>query len=900
LRVARRHRVAKSNPARWASIHIAVSGIVLTGLLLGVLAPVLAGTHRQVLTFSPNDLGFRKYLGYDVVSLHGARWLNSPGEPHLPLIPLRIALPAGCEVVGLAIVDADSITLAGAFSVWPSQPPRSLSWDRPPEIVEPLPDIYTSGEIYPGCVGEFVGWGRLRGATVCEIVVYPLRYVPVEERLILYTQVVIEVEYRWQLPIVGAGSGQGSNDILESLVTDGSPLWFTEEHQMHDAGLAPLGGDPVSYLIITRDSLRAYFEPLREWKTRKGIPACIVSIETIMASYPGGDLAAKVRACIADFHVNSGTDWVLLGGDTEIVPARKAYVSISDRPYIPCDLYYSDLDGTWNDDGDLYWGEVPADNIDMYSDVYLGRAPVAGRGQVRTFVDKVLTYEGFYPAPRDYQLDMLFMAEVLWGDPDDPDDPEYTDGGVAKNRIDNLYVPSAFAIEKLYESTGNLDYGAVMSQLNQGQNIINVLCHGQYTSISIAQDALTTADFANLVNGPRYGLMYSATCHSGGFDQNDCIGETWVLSPDGGGFFIGNSRYGFNCPGFPGEGPSDYYDQAFFESVFLTGFTNLGKAHADAKHEFVAESRSDSYMRYIMYGLNLLGDPETRLWTATPGSLEVACEASVAAGPQTYSVSVTSQGGPVAGAVVCLYKGTEVYCIDATDGAGSAGIFIDPASPGTLLVTVTKPTYLPFAGDVLVTDGECPQAPRQVTAEETGEVCVDLIWSAVGDPDLADYRIYRNTSPSPVSLALVPACDTTYTDCDVTEGNEYFYWVSSVDSSGNESELSEVCTVTVGGSTGVPWVDVADGRDRLVWPNPFTESVSLVFRGMPDTGCRMDVFDINGRRIGEVRPERIGDDRWGGEWEPRDRAGRKLPPGIYLVRFSSGSKVSTEKVILLD
>jgi hypothetical protein len=816
------------------------------------------------------------------------------------LIPLRIALPAGCEVVDLTIVDADSTMLAGRFNVWPSQPPQSLSWDRPLGTVEPRPDIYTSGEIYPARVVEYVGWGRLRGATVCEVIVFPLRYVPLDERLVLYTKLLIEVEYRWQVPMTGADISASGDGILESLVTEDSPIWYIEEHEMHDASLAPLGGAPVPYLIITADSLRTYFEPLRQWKTRKGLAAQIITIEAIKSAYPGVDLQEKVRNCIKDFHGNSGTDWVLLGGDTQIVPARKAYVEISDRPYIPCDLYYSDLDGTWNDDGDLYWGEVPADNIDMYSDVYVGRAPVAGRGEVGTFIEKVLTYEGCHEIPHDYQLGMLFLAEVLWGDPGDPDDPDYTDGALGKDLIDSLYVPSRFSIEKLYESSGNLNYAGVMSRLNQGMNIINILCHGLYKSISIAEDVLENADFSGLVSGPRYGLMYSTTCHSGGFDQQDCIGEVWVLSPAGGGFFIGNSRYGYNCPGFPGEGPSDYYDQAFFESMFVTGFTNLGKTHADAKHEFVAEARTDSYMRYVMYGLNLLGDPETRLWTDVPVAMDVTFDGNISIGPQTYSVDVASEGSPVPGATVCLYKGADVYCVDQTDGAGAAEIFIDPASPGTLMVTVTEPDFLPFAGEAVVTDGEMPATPGDVVAEETGGPAVDIAWSAVADPDLDYYRIYRNTSPAPVELATVPAGDTTYTDYDVSEGNEYFYWVSSVDSSGNESGLSEVCTITVGGSTGVPWVGPDGARGGLAWPNPFRDGVRFVFGGASDAEVRIDIFGVGGRRICRVRPERIGKDRWSGQWDGRDHSGGKMPSGVYLVRFSSGSEVRTEKVILLQ
>lgn len=901
MRVRGRHKVAKRN--HLGSCHVGPVAL-LAGL---VVLLVLAGPARSVaatcvhrLAFSSNDLQFGNRSGYDLVSLEGRRWLNRPGEPKLPLVPVRIALPAGCEVVSFAISDADSIILVGDFTIWPSQPPQILSHDQPVAFVEPQLKVYDSHDLYPESAAELVGWGRLRGAVVCDILVYPLRYRPAERTLVFYTELALEISYRWQVPM-SAGETLGCDlDAIESIAGETGALWEIEEHMMHDASVAPLGGDPVSYLIITRDSLRQYFQPLSQWKTRKGLPAGIVSVESISFSYPGCDMQEKIRNCIKDFHTTCGTEWVLLGGDTHIVPDRDARVALSDRQYLPCDLYYSDLDGTWNDDGDLYWGEVPSDNIDMYADVYVGRAPVSNSIEAQTFVSKVLTYEGRYGGAQDHALDMLFIGEVLWGDPGDPQSEDYTDAGIAKDMIGSTYVPARFSIDKLYESSGNLNYGAVMSLLNQGRHLINVLCHGQYKSISMAEDHVGNSDFASLVNGPRYGLMYSTSCMGGGFDQNDCIGEIWALSGEGGGFFIGNARYGFNCPGFPGEGPSDYYDQSFFEAVFVTGFTNLAKAHADAKHEFVAESRADSYMRYIMYGLNLLGDPETRLWTNIPGTIDVACEPVIGPGSQMYSVTATSGGTPVGGATVCLYKVDEVYCVEETDGAGNVTALIDPVRPGTLFVTVTKPNLLPFVGEALVNDGSPPGVPQDVMAEEDMGPAVQLVWSAVDDPDLACYKIYRNTFPSPESLAVVPACDTTYTDTDVLEGNTYFYWVSSLDSSGNESAISEVCSLDVEGAVSVPVGPVDDGLGIVVRPNPFRNSVSFVFRSPPEGGKRIDVFDAGGRWVGDVHPEKTGEDRWIGRWDGRDPAGRKLPPGIYFLRFSSGADIPPQKVVLLD
>jgi len=75
-----------------------------------------------------------------------------------------------------------------------------------------------------------------------------------------------------------------------------------------------------------------------------------------------------------------GIEYVLLGGDDELVPHRGFYCIVySSSTYedsdIPADLYYSALDGSWNDDGDGYWGEIGED--DLLPDISVARFPAA-------------------------------------------------------------------------------------------------------------------------------------------------------------------------------------------------------------------------------------------------------------------------------------------------------------------------------------------------------------------------------------------------------------------------------------------------------------------------------------------------------------------------------------------
>lgn len=309
----------------------------------------------------------------------------------------------------------------------------------------------------------------------------------------------------------------------------------------------------------------------------------------------------------------------------------------------------------------------------------------------------MLTYEGCYSVPTDYQLRMLFMGEWL---------DDETDAAINKNMIDAESVPARFdPIQKLYESSGNLTHSAAIAALNSGKNIVNHDGHGNVTIVSIGSSLLTMDDFMSLTNGPRYTVFYTLACDPAAFDGvGGCLGRSFVESPGGGGFFVGNSRYGWYWPGASGYGTGDLFDREFFKSIFVRGRSNLGVIHADAKVQRIPYSDYDDTDRWAQFSMNLLGDPETPLWVNTPGTLSVSHLAEISTGSQTFTVSVSSGGSPLSAARVCLWKGDDLYAVGQTASGGGVAFSISPADTGTMLVTATKNGYLPYKGSAHVED----------------------------------------------------------------------------------------------------------------------------------------------------------------------------------------------------
>jgi hypothetical protein len=204
-----------------------------------------------------------------------------------------------------------------------------------------------------------------------------------------------------------------------------------------------------------------------------------------------------------------------------------------------------------------------------------------------------------------------------------------------------------------------------------------------------------------LTNAPRYSVFYTVACIPGNFENvMGCFARGFLESENGGGFFVGNSRYGWYWPGNPGYGTGELYDREFFESMFVRDITHLGVVHADAKIQRIAYSGSNNTDRWTQFTCNLFGDPETPVWKDTPLDLAASHPDSILVGNHLLGITVTSGGSPVAGARVCLWMGDDIYLVDETAGDGTVQFDFSALEDGEILVTATKNAHLPYLGSI--------------------------------------------------------------------------------------------------------------------------------------------------------------------------------------------------------
>lgn len=649
---------------------------------------IMNSTTIHDIAVNNNDLVLQTDMEYTKIMMKDYELSDQIGAPELPVKALRIALPYGAQITGIEIINEESTELAGEFLPRFVQPPYILSLKNVEKLAQADQAIYSSDTPYPENILQFKGSSVYDNYQICELVFYPVQYLPQSKKLRIYKSIKFSVTYE------GGQKQLATSNRLKEIVINPEAVIQTQESRQVGYFV---------YLIITNSQMETAFQTLADWKTKKGIKTEIRTVSWILANYTGEDNAAAIRNYLKTLP-DSNVQYVLLGGDTDVIPCRfafamacSAWIYPGREDTMPSDLYYGDLQGTWDYDNDGSYGEIE-DSIDLYPDLIVGRAPVNNVSEAQTFVSKVLVYEK--TPDLSYQDNAMFSADVLWSNP-------WTDMGVHKNKIEAESFPGWYTITKLYHSQGNLSPAAFKNALRQGQGLTNHDGHGWINSMGAGTGYLHNADFDTLTNAPKFGVMASIGCWTTAYDFN-CIAESYINSPNGGGvIFFGNSSYGWGSPGNPGFGYSDRFDSRLFYCLLQEDQFHAGSMLASCKIHFIPYSREKNVYRWHQYQLNLLGDPELPIWTDIPETLTVAAPQSIPQGNSRILVTVKDKltETPIKGALVCLMKGSESYAAGYTDAAGTIFLNASATSTGDFDLTVSTHNYIPQESTIPVVNG---------------------------------------------------------------------------------------------------------------------------------------------------------------------------------------------------
>jgi hypothetical protein len=95
--------------------------------------------------------------------------------------------------------------------------------------------------------------------------------------------------------------------------------------------------------IITPDELVEEAKRLRKHKEATGILTAIAALSEIYSSYPGQDESEKVKRCIAALRPPYGIRYVLLFGDSDMMPVRHTKTDRNNKNAADTAFYSADL-----------------------------------------------------------------------------------------------------------------------------------------------------------------------------------------------------------------------------------------------------------------------------------------------------------------------------------------------------------------------------------------------------------------------------------------------------------------------------------------------------------------------------------------------------------------------------
>lgn len=780
-------------------------------LVLSILIPgiLLAGVITKNISISESDLSLTKLDNYDLISLSGRYSTWEKGKPLLPVVSLNFLIPVTAEVTKVEVVSSDTRILPGEYLPYPVQTIRPLSSKDIYPFVKPDETVYNSTNPYPAEIVQFVPSGCLSGYRIAGVLLYPLQYFPLEKRLLLYTDITLNIYYEEgrQEPISLTRSqkelfGREVRNIVANpeVVETWSPLV-----KEADAG-------EIDYVVITSRALVPNWDPFKNWKTKKGINTAIIGTDSIYARYAGRDNQEKIRNFVIDYWRNKGLKWVLLGGDDIIVPDRKTRLIIEESTItgsIPTDMYYADLQWSWDGNRNNFFGEM-ADTVDLLYDVYIGRAPIDNATNLATFIRKDTIFEK--QADTTTLKKLLLPSQMLFS-------PYH---GRVPNNIIASYFPTSWKTARL-EDPG---LTATRDSLSRGYQFCHIAAHGAPTTLSV----LSMSDIPNLTNGIKYDIMNAINCDCGSFDAKECIAESLVNYPNGGCIAtMLNSRYGLGYP--PALGPSEMLDLEFYKCFWLRSAFEVGVAHDMSKDNLRNLAMSQAATRWCVYELTLFGEPNLPMYSVAPKRPTVTHLASIPANPQTYRVTVILSGTPVANALVCAAKGTEVYAVGRTNSQGWIDLFVSPTTTGTMSVTVTARDCLPYEGTCTVTAG----SPRPCLVYQSNRIddsggnnngrldpgeTVNLYVTLKngGNANATNVNSRMRTSSTYVTLIDSTSAYGNVNAGDSARGDFYRFSVSSAAPQGREIEFIFYTTANEG--TWEPFLKLVVGvptNPRSIW-----------------------------------------------------------------------------------
>ncbi len=365
----------------------------------------------------------------------------------------------------------------------------------------------------------------------------------------------------------------------------------TDDDQIITSGLCS-SDEQFTHVIITSQSFKESseeysLEALKEHRIENGMTSTIVTLEDIYKVYSGEREEEQIRNFVIDAYNIWGTKYLLIGGDTNVVPMITMYARSTS---VLSDMYYGCLDGDFDANDNGVYGEEE-DNPDFTYEVYVGRASADSESEISNFVYKTITYENT-PLNAAFHTKMIQWNALESGVGDTTTWP-------AQYLALAPHITSEF-----YRLENDSDQATTITNDRLNSNNFGYYlgaAHGTFDSTA----TLSRESVLTMTNADCHFFFASIACLTGKLDR-DCVAERLTTSTRTGafaGFFNSVTAY------------APYITQYLISmrnNHLTEGITRLGDLRSSLVETYeLSEYASSDEARYQAYHFNLLGDPAT-------------------------------------------------------------------------------------------------------------------------------------------------------------------------------------------------------------------------------------------------------------------------------------------------
>ncbi|WP_337954317.1 C25 family cysteine peptidase [Aciduliprofundum sp. MAR08-339] len=540
------------------------------------------------------DLNALKYVrgpnGGKYLILHGARVLQIPGQPVVPVKILSFKLPKNVEHVNVNVKATHEVNY-GTLKISPAPAPLLNSGKAFPSKYSPPKynvKVYKSNSFYPYKVYSYTV-SRSRDGVEVNVYLYPVRYNPVTNEIRVLTNAVVSVNYE----LGKLKSGSAPIDVPNIIIT--SPQLKAQAQRLanfhNSTGLTSW---VVTTTWIAKNFQPAPNPPVNGYANSTTDPYAYFNNATLpldKSAIIGYNytLAKKIIAFLQNESYGSNVEYVTIFGNARMVPP--SYYWTDQYMYLLAYLGYSDMYDAWIPTDAFY--AQPNYNSTHFSyepRFYFGRIPVNPL-TADIVVNKII----YYATHKSGGIENVTLSggQVF--------ETPYFLGETGVLEPLNYGWLDGVKVTEYFHTLRNFTYNNFVKMMYNSDMIVEIT-HGSGYSFWHHNDEISAWDFSMNSTYGSLPIYISGSCLNGAWDEEmypsefasginggTSIAEKMLYAPDGIIAYYGGDReaYGSTLAWFDNGtlvAPNDFGDlitedgtvAGYYIGTHIYGYVTLG------------------------------------------------------------------------------------------------------------------------------------------------------------------------------------------------------------------------------------------------------------------------------------------------------------------------------------